>query len=337
MENGRDFLFFFSALGAFNSLLVGGYLLVVRKQFSRTYLWLSLLLLFISIRTGLSSLYYFDNVPKELIKLGLSANLLIGSSLFNYVRYSIDSKIRLRSGLFHLLLVTLLLLTLSLVFGFQTWDFLIRYSIHALLTMYLMLSGIILTKHLKLQSFNWRSSIEQGPLTIYVGVMLMCIIYAISLFTDYILGPLLYSVIFHGFMLQRLYYKPKSSIGPKNQYHRKLPLEDVAIVKDRLEKLMVEQKPYLDAQLTLDKLSSLLSVSRHFLSQMLNDNMNMGYKDLINRHRIEEACSLIEKRPHFNLDAIAYEVGFNSKSTFYTLFKKLKGVTPSQYRAQILV
>ncbi len=317
--------------------MIGGYLLVMRKRFSIAYSWLSLLLLFLAIRTGLSSLYYFDNVPKELIKLGLSANLLIGPSLLYFVQHSLAPKVSMKSGLFHILSVTLLLSILSIFFGFLTWDYLIRYSVHGLLTMYLVLSGILLIKHLKHKPSNWPWLIEQEPLVIYVGVLLVCISYAISLFTDYILGPLLYSLIFHAFMLQRLIMKPKVPVELSNRYNKKLLPDDVAIVRTKLEKLMIEQKPYLDPQMTLDKLSGLLSVSRHFLSQMLNDNMKLGYKDLINHHRIEEACSLIEKRPHFNLDAIAYEVGFNSKSTFYSLFKKMKGVTPAQYRAQIEV
>ena len=65
---------------------------------------------------------------------------------------------------------------------------------------------------------------------------------------------------------------------------------------------------------------------------MLNDNMQLRYTDLVNQYRIEEACRLIESNSHYNLEAIAYEVGFNSKSTFYATFKKIKGTTPSRFR-----
>ena len=101
-----------------------------------------------------------------------------------------------------------------------------------------------------------------------------------------------------------------------------------------LERHMGEQQPYLQANLTIDKLATQLGIDSLDLSWTLNHYLNLHFFDYINKHRIEAATRVMaaDNNHHKTLLEILYEVGFNSKSSFNTAFKKHQGVTPSQYR-----
>jgi len=103
-----------------------------------------------------------------------------------------------------------------------------------------------------------------------------------------------------------------------------------------LLQIMETDKPYLNSDLTLRELAGKLSMSTHNLSEILNTRLNQNFYDFINRYRVEEVKrKLAEKESeNFSLIAIAFDSGFNSKSTFNTIFKKYTGTTPSQYRKQ---
>ena len=98
MELGQDLLFFFSALGAFNSLLLGSYVLVNSRKYPTAYIFLGGLLLAHAIRAGFSCLYYFDDVPREFIKVGLTAQLLIGPNIYYFLRFRLDKKGQTRTA-----------------------------------------------------------------------------------------------------------------------------------------------------------------------------------------------------------------------------------------------
>jgi AraC-like DNA-binding protein len=78
-------------------------------------------------------------------------------------------------------------------------------------------------------------------------------------------------------------------------------------------------------------------MSTHNLSEILNTRLNQNFYDFINRYRVEEVKKRLSENDSgkFSLIAIAFDSGFNSKSSFNTIFKKLTGVTPSQFRNQM--
>ena len=102
----------------------------------------------------------------------------------------------------------------------------------------------------------------------------------------------------------------------------------------RLEDFMQSEKPYFEADLTIEKLARQLHVPRHYLTQVLNEQLGKNFYLYINEYRVKEVKQrLLEPgSAHLTLLAIAYESGFNSKSTFNTVFKKLTNMTPSQFR-----
>lgn len=110
---------------------------------------------------------------------------------------------------------------------------------------------------------------------------------------------------------------------------------NVHIAESTIDKLAAAMNKglYKDSTLTLRKLASELSISQHHLSQIINENTEGNYYDLINGYRIAEAKRLLEETDLSVID-VAYESGFNSKSTFYTEFKKQIEQTPGQFRSE---
>jgi AraC-like DNA-binding protein len=104
-----------------------------------------------------------------------------------------------------------------------------------------------------------------------------------------------------------------------------------------LLRLLDQKKLYLDPLLNLEKLARSLNISGKQLSQLINETAGNNFNDFINRYRIEEAQMLIKKNNEGqpNILTIAYEVGFNSKSTFNTAFKKFTNSTPTEYRKRV--
>ncbi|MFZ4928894.1 helix-turn-helix domain-containing protein [Chryseobacterium sp. Mn2064] len=109
--------------------------------------------------------------------------------------------------------------------------------------------------------------------------------------------------------------------------------EELSKIKTSLENLMNTQKPYLDSELNLIKLAEMLAVSTHHLSYVINTGFGKNFFQYVNEFRVEYAQKLL-KETHNKLSilGIAYESGFNSKTSFNTTFKKVTGKTPSEFK-----
>jgi AraC-like DNA-binding protein len=106
---------------------------------------------------------------------------------------------------------------------------------------------------------------------------------------------------------------------------------------ETLENYMVEEKPFLDAELSLKTLSEKLSIPPRSLSEVINENYNNFY-DFINHYRILESKKLLaeETSQGKTIQEIYYQVGYNNKVSFNTAFKKSTGMTPSEYKNKSL-
>ena len=101
-----------------------------------------------------------------------------------------------------------------------------------------------------------------------------------------------------------------------------------------LKNLMEEERPFIRNQFSRKDLAAKLSISEHQLSQMINEKTNTNFFGMINRYRTAEAKKMLDSREfdHLTIEQIAYDVGYNSKSAFYTAFKKEYNSTPHAYR-----
>lgn len=111
-------------------------------------------------------------------------------------------------------------------------------------------------------------------------------------------------------------------------------IKDIQIkhVADYMEK----EKPYLMPALTLDKLAAQLKMQPRILSHLINRHFACNFFEFINSYRVEESKRMLADPlcAEKNMLDLMYDVGFNSKASFNTLFKKKVGMTPSEFRKQ---
>jgi AraC-like DNA-binding protein len=103
---------------------------------------------------------------------------------------------------------------------------------------------------------------------------------------------------------------------------------------NNLKKFMLKEKPHLNPSLTIRSLALDMKIPMRELSVLINQHLNQHFFDFVNEYRIKEAMEILKNptKKEFTVLEILYEVGFNSKSSFNTAFKKNTGYTPTQYR-----
>jgi AraC-like DNA-binding protein len=104
-----------------------------------------------------------------------------------------------------------------------------------------------------------------------------------------------------------------------------------------IDKLMRSEKLYLNPNLTLNELAECVGLKPHALSRILNDGHSLKFRDFVNSYRVGEFIRLatLESSKRYTYLALAYEVGFNSKSTFNAAFKKNTEMSPREYFQQL--
>lgn len=109
--------------------------------------------------------------------------------------------------------------------------------------------------------------------------------------------------------------------------------EEEKLIK-KIKQHMETQEPYLDASLSMYQLAKQLNLPAHELSQLINHKLNKHFFDFVNEYRVKKAMKILSEPQNNKVTVleILYEVGFNSKSSFNTVFKKYTGKTPTQYR-----
>lgn len=112
-----------------------------------------------------------------------------------------------------------------------------------------------------------------------------------------------------------------------------LSIEKMELIAGKLNKEMAANKLFMEEDLSLNRLSLAISVSENHISETLSQYLNTNFFHFVNGFRIEEAKQLLQNTGSL-VSTITFEVGFNSKSTFNTAFKKSLGITPSSYRKQ---
>ena len=113
-----------------------------------------------------------------------------------------------------------------------------------------------------------------------------------------------------------------------------LNADDIPRHVDKLNKLMKIEKVYLDSEIKLKDLAKMMDISAHHVSQIINQHFKLSYYDFINNYRTTEAKEMIKNNPEYTMIKVAYESGFNNKTSFVNAFKKFEKVTPSAFRAK---
>ena len=126
--------------------------------------------------------------------------------------------------------------------------------------------------------------------------------------------------------------------------HRIISIERVSVLKEfsepesNLMQLIYQyferEKPYLNPELTLEKLSKDLNSNRTYISKIFKEEMNTNFNNFINDYRVSYAKSLFASQKEMKMNEVAQQSGFNSYSTFFRVFKEQTGVSPQNFLDQ---
>jgi len=129
---------------------------------------------------------------------------------------------------------------------------------------------------------------------------------------------------------------PRVSQSNKSQSRAALiSVNKMQLIASKLERAMKEDKLFLKDNLSLNKLSESILETENHISETLSQFLHTKFFQFVNGFRIEEAKASLQDRDKLIIN-IAFDVGFNSKSTFNTAFKKIVGYSPSAYRNLLL-
>lgn len=119
----------------------------------------------------------------------------------------------------------------------------------------------------------------------------------------------------------------------KTSRHIHFKPDEVAAMEQQLFSLLEKDKVYLNDELSLTELSDQMGISNKKLSELLNRHLNTTFYDLVNDYRIKEVKKRLNAgdAEKFTVISIAYDSGFQSKASFYRIFKQKEGVSPSDY------
>ncbi|WP_034060621.1 AraC family transcriptional regulator [Lacinutrix jangbogonensis] len=347
MKFDNPILFFICSIGVFNGFIASFYFLFFSKQKRIQNSFFGLLLLMLSLRIGKSVYIIFTDIANRdllIAQIGLSACFLIGISLFYYLKSSIENKkVTPQIWKIHYGILVAIIFLVGTLKPYRTHvDFWHQYFIHFIYTIwgiYLILSGYILKDVFKkLFTKNTKcTTSEVWLVAVFVGNILIFSAYMVGYFYLYLVGTITFSVVFYALLIFLLFKKNRDNIFqdiPEKYAAKKINEPEAEMLIQELSTLMHTKALFKNSDVKLKDLAEELKISKHHLSQLLNDNLGKSFAQYINALRIEEAKRLLLENSQFTLEAIGFEAGFSSKSTFYATFKRIIGQTPAEFKKQ---
>jgi AraC-like DNA-binding protein len=363
---------FFTAAAVFASLIFGLNLLF-RKQRTRSDIFLGLLLSLGSL-TLLNSLFANVGIYstfKDLYFIPLTYTLSFGPLTYFYVQTKINPGLQFRKlHLLHAILpVAQALFFFSIGFRdyeFKTWMWQHVISVWyghtesvlflATFTVYICTAVKRLKTEQKAPQPEWKSKQYRWLLRfLYVFLILIAFQYCFDIL-DFVIwnqyevniynipwasfpldmskAGVWYWVSFNAFQNARPELIPLSPSKRKERYN--LSDEALAVQLKTLDDYFENQKPFLNPDFNLNTLALELDSTANKVSFVLNEGKNINFNDYVNEHRVEEVKKrlLDERFANYTFLSIALDTGFNSKATFYRVFKAKTGLTPKEFVAK---
>ena len=181
------------------------------------------------------------------------------------------------------------------------------------------------------------------PLTLFYAIDIVSSFFLnsdTSIFSLDSYGIFLIAVFLFYFFTYQLIIAPNEILPTVDHKYKssKLSQAKVDSIKRALTLLMTEEKLFTNQNLNVNEVAEELGISRQKLSEVLNIHMGLRFQDLLNQYRTEEFIKYLQQESYANytMFGIAMEAGFSSKSSFNATFKKVTGLTPSQYKKQHL-
>ena len=341
MQN--SLLFFFAALGVFNGLLVSAYFLFFTKQKTVDRLFFGLLVLMLCLRIGKSVVLNFDrSLPKIYLQIGLTACFFIGPMLYFYLRSAIEKVNRIpKNWRVHLTVLFVIIFAFGITYPYpirpEIWNKFGVPAIYAVWFLYMILSGLQLIPVVK---SNQKNKQEFWWIAVYAANVLVFFGFIFGYYALYITGSIVFTTMFYALAVFLLINRGKQSVFGewKEKYGNKRMSESEANeLISRLKSEIEQHQLFKNPDLKIKDVAKEMNIPTQQLSRLINDNFNQTFNSFINTYRVEEAKRLLLKKENFTLEAIGYEAGFSSKSTFYAAFKKVTNATPSEYQQSVQI
>lgn len=333
-------LFFFGAIGVFNSFIVAIYLLINKSYSNFNNRLFGLFLLLLSLRV-LKSLFYAFSTEKPIwfLQSGPSFFLLIGPLFFCYtLSITKPNSFWIKYWKYHILFWLAIVIFLIIFIPFKNYNDLNKVIILPIINLqwlfFILLSSIFIKSNFIVQKDNQIKI--KWLLVLTMAVLIIWTSYMFTSFDYFISGSIIFSILFYTFLLFFLFRKKTTS-----KIFEKVKLKNNIIHSEkskplinRLNLIMDNEKLFTNPNLKLSVLAEKLNISTHELSKLINDDIGKNFTDLINEYRIKEAKKLIQENSLYTIEAIGNQSGFNSKSAFYKAFKKYTDTTPAKFKAQ---
>jgi AraC-like DNA-binding protein len=345
MGLGSGTLFFFSALGAFNGVLLSSYFFFFAHKRKVPHFFLGGLLMALSLRVGKSVLFYFDqDLPKTYLQIGLSACFFIGPALYFFLKSSIHP-VKSVPRHWKVILGALFLFILlgGIVMPYQqypaVWNKFWVPFIYLEWGLFVMAAGWLLRRTLhKVLRLQTRAPAQDIWLaSVFIINTLIFATYLWAFWGGfYLSAAITFSFALYvsvSVLFQRKNNEDLFGNVPRNA-PKKVSPEDAQAWASCLQKLMAEKQLFKNPNLKLPDLAREINLTAAQLSQFLNDGLGKNFTLFVNEYRIAHACELLKTNTRLSIEGIGDEAGFNSKSTFFAAFKKIKGVTPAVYQQQ---
>lgn len=343
-------------------LILGiGFLVVYRKGYY-VYFYLFLVFNLLSIYVLLGEFYEYlydqDFLWTPETKVGLSNLGSVFSML--WVRSFVGSK-NILGKFDRFLIVAIGLLFLSTLIYLITNSYLLYFFMNLpilALVLVFLLTLIVKAYRLKIKSFQYISVIWIIKLiwVIYIYMYKLDILpYSLFTFLDYqvffvpeaIFG--FWAIRQREIILGKIFKVPQG-ISYESQGHTRpttsqtranskpksgksnLKSLDLDPIQEGIYHLMNQEKIYKDSELSAQALANQLGITKHQLSEFLNEHLGVSYHDFLGNYRVAEAKRLLLTKSDWDVLRIGLESGFNSKATFYRAFKDREGMSPQEFR-----
>jgi len=229
------------------------------------------------------------------------------------------------------------------------------------ISIYTFLSITILHRHRKLVKTHFSNLNQKNTLQ---WLLFVCIVFSIAyilvitsgifnlfIFNREIIDPDLFSAIgltllsfavsFYGYRQPPVGLTSSIMLASSDTHQTNYPKYERSSLSekdmtDQLVKIMSymeNEKPYLNGDFTIQDLSDKLNISKHHLTQIINTQLQKNFYNFVNEYRLEEVKNKLKdsRFSHFKIISLAYDSGFNSKSSFNSVFKCQTGMTPSEF------
>lgn len=345
MDFNELIVFFFSTLGVFNGIILALYFMFNKEQRKiPSRFFLGFFMIMITLRLLKSVGIYFNNsLDLTFVQFGLMACFMIGPAFFVYILSCYFSTRILEKWKTLLFILLGFIIAFGLLFSYsQNIEIWRKHVIKYIFIFWFSSIFISIITFFVLYRKRKEIVLDRLLLPVFYCTIVVCGTYFYAFITNsrpfYISGSILFTLFLY---LNFFLFFPKKDktvleATEKDKYaNRKISEEYANEWLDKLYNLVSKEELYKNPNLKINDLASRMKISSHQLSQLLNDNLGKSFNNYINEFRIEKACEKILTDSHLKIEEIGYEVGFNSKSTFFTTFKKVKKTTPLLYRTII--